>query len=101
MFGQRLLRPAARFAKLAQRGAKTADDLVHWIRQLALATHRLMLRARLCNVGTGRHAVRDPDIAANAGPTPNRDPPEHRGTGVNHHVVFHDRVARLPLDGFA
>ena len=43
---------------------------------------------------TGRHTFGDPDIAADGGALAQRDAAEDGGTGVDHHVVFHHRVAR-------
>jgi hypothetical protein len=59
------------------------------------------LRLGLRDAAAGRHAFRQPDIAADRRAAPDRDAAEDRSAGVDDHVVFDDRMARIALAQFA
>src|SRR5262245_43057523 len=55
-------------------------------------------RLGLNDMASRRHAAREPDIPANSRTTANGDPAKNRRAGINHHIVFDDRVPGASLD---
>lgn len=47
---------------------------------------------RLRDVAAGRHALRQPDIATDGGAASDGDASQHRGTGVDHDIVFDVKI---------
>src|ERR1700677_1283737 len=60
---------------------------------------RLSLRLR--DAAPGRHAFRQPHIAADRRAATDRDAPQDRRAGVDDHVILDDRMARIALAQFA
>ena len=56
------------------------------------------MRLGLGDVRSRRHAVRQPDIAANGRASADGDSAENRRAGVNHHFVLDDRMPRAAFD---
>lgn len=72
----------------------------------ALALHRLDSSAidegitaclGLCNIASWQHAAREPDIPANSRTLANGNPAENRRAGIDHDIVFNDRVPGASL----
>ncbi len=60
-----------------------------------------MQRTRLGDVGARCHIVRYPDIAANAGALAYGNAAQHRGAGIDHNIVLHNRMAWQALQRVA
>ena len=56
-----------------------------------------MLQVRLSQVTPRRHAAGQPDIATDGRTLANRDPPQNRRTGVDHHIILNNRMPRMAL----
>jgi FMN-dependent oxidoreductase (nitrilotriacetate monooxygenase family) len=62
--------------------------------------HSVVAHLRLRDVAGWRHALRQPHVAANGGAGADGDAAQDCRAGVDHHVVFDDRVARHALDQY-
>ena len=59
---------------------------------------RLTVRLGLDDCAEGRHAARQPNVAANRGSATDGDATEYGRAGIDDHIIFDDRMARLTFD---
>src|SRR5271156_6166014 len=64
----------------------------------AAFVERFAAGQRLSDIAVWRDVARDPDIAADSRSAPNNYATQNGRAGVDHHVVFNDRMARVALD---